>query len=236
VTPPVDDPETLRRILTNTDALLLDFDGPICSVFAGIPAPLVADQLRQILAEGGYTVLPDDVRTADDPFDVLFYAAKLGPDEARYVEAAFRAHEVEAVQSAEPTPSTIELMRAWKTTGRPLAVVSNNSTAAVETYLDIHQLRANVTYVSARANADVSMLKPSPFLVADSVDVLATPASRCTLVGDSITDVQASRAAEVTAVGYANKPGKAERFTASGVDLVITTMGLLLTALSSPDR
>ena len=104
MTPPVDDPETLRRILANADALLLDFDGPICSVFAGIPASVVADQLRRILAEGNHVDLPPDVQTSDDPFDVLFYAAKLGHDEARYIEAAFTAHEVEAVQSAQATP------------------------------------------------------------------------------------------------------------------------------------
>jgi hypothetical protein len=27
---PVDDPDTLRVIFANTDALLLDFDGPVC--------------------------------------------------------------------------------------------------------------------------------------------------------------------------------------------------------------
>ena len=236
MTPPTNDSETLRRILTNTDALLLDFDGPICSVFSGIPAALVANQLRAVLAEGGYTDLPEDVRTAEDPFDVLFYAAKLGQDEARFVEAAFRAHEVEAVQSAQPTPSSTEFMRAWKATGRPLAVVSNNSVAAVETYLDIHDLRADVTHVSARASADVSLLKPSPFLVVDTVSVLTTTASRCALIGDSVTDIQASRAAQVTAIGYANKPGKTEHFEATGVDLVITRIDLLLATLRTPGQ
>ena len=131
MSPLIDDLEVLRRIFANTEALLLDFDGPICQVFAGIPAPVVADQLRDVLVQAGYTELPDDVRTAADPFDVLFYAAKLGQDEAQHVEAAFRAHEVEAVQSARQTPSSTELVRTWKATGRKLAVVSNNSVAAV---------------------------------------------------------------------------------------------------------
>lgn len=231
MTPPIDDPETLRRILANTDALLLDFDGPICSVFAGIPASIVADQLRDMLTESGSGELPDDVRSAVDPFDILFYAAKLGPDEARYVEAAFRAHEVEAVQSAQPTAWSTDLVRAWKARNRPLAVVSNNSAAAVETYLEIRGLQADVDLVSARTSADVSLLKPSPFLVAKAIDELAVAPSRCILVGDSMTDIEASRAAHVTAVGYANKPGKADGLTAAGVDLIITSMGLVLNAL-----
>jgi HAD superfamily hydrolase (TIGR01549 family) len=205
--------------------------GSSCLLVRTYVTVLVADQLRAILAEGGYTDLSDDVRSAADPFDVLFYAAKLGQDEAHYIEAAFRAHEVEAVQSAQPTPSAADLMYAWRETGRPLAVVSNNSAAAVETYLDIHDLRATINLVSARTSADVALLKPSPFLVAEAADRLAVDPARCTLVGDSITDIQASRAAQVMAIGYANKPGKIDRFAAAGVDLVITSMSRVVTAL-----
>lgn len=184
-----------------------------------------------MLAEGGYIDLPVDIRTADDPFDVLFYAAKLGSDEARYVEAAFRAHEVEAVQSALPTPVAHDLVRSWKATGRPVGLVSNNSYAAVETYLDMHVLRADVDLVAARTTADVRLLKPSPFLVRQATAGLDVTPSRCVLIGDSVTDIQASRAVQVKAIGYANKPGKALRFEHVGADLVITTLGLAVAAL-----
>lgn len=228
MTPPVDDPETLRRILANTDALLLDFDGPICQVFAGIPAHVVADQLRDILAEGGHTDLPEDARTATDPFDVLFYAAKLGSEEARYVEAAFRAHEVEAVQTAQPTPGAHDLIHAWKATGRPLAIVSNNSRNAVESYLDLHDLRHQVDPIAARTTADTSLLKPSPYLVAQAVNALNTRPVRCTLVGDSISDIQAAKATDIPAIAYANKPGKAERLATADPEATITTIALLV--------
>lgn len=231
MTPPIDDPETLRRVLAGTEALLLDFDGPICSVFAGIPAPAVADQLRGILAEGGHTDLPADVRAAADPFEVLFYAAKLGQDEVRYVEAAFRAHEVEAVQSAQPTPGTADLMCAWKARGLPLAVVSNNSTAAVETYVDIHGMREDINFVSARTGADIALLKPSPFLVTEAANRLSVAYNRCTLVGDSATDIQAALAAHIRSIGFANKSGKGRRLSAEGADVVIARMDRLLAAV-----
>jgi phosphoglycolate phosphatase len=230
VTPPVDDPETLRRILAATDALLLDFDGPICSVFSGIPAPVVADQLRNILAEGGHTGLPDDIRTATDPFDVFFYAAKLGQDEAHYVEAAFRAHEVEAVRTAEPTNGAHDLIRAWKAAGRRLAIVSNNSQNAVETYLDLHNLHHLVDHVAARPGADTSMLKPHPYLVTRAVTMLHLQPSGCALVGDSVTDVQAAQGANVSAIAFANKPEKAESFMQA--EIIVTRMELLLAAVS----
>lgn len=226
MTPPVDDPETLRRILTNTEALLLDFDGPICSVFARIPAALVADQLRGVLAEGGYTDLPADVRSAADPFEVLFYAVKLGQDEARYVEAAFRAHEVEAVQSAEPTPGCVELFATWRESNRPLAIVSNNSVSAIETYLQLHDLTSHVDYVAARSDADISRLKPNCAFLLEAAAALSTPLSRCSFVGDSETDVQAARAAGTWSIAYANKQGKDGLLAPYGPDVITTSMHL----------
>lgn len=190
----------------------------------------LADQLRDVLAGGGHTELPDDVRTASDPFDVLFYAAKLGQDEPRHVEAAFRAHEVEAVQSAAPTPATFDLIRRWKATGRQLAIVSNNSTAAVETYFDLHDLRAEVDFISARASADTSLLKPNPHLVTAAARSLNATPSACTLVGDSLTDVEAAHAAGVLTIAYANKPGKTQRFLNVEPAAVTTTIALLVEA------
>ena len=39
----------LDAIIARNRWLLLDFDGPICSIYAGLPAPTVADQLRKLL-------------------------------------------------------------------------------------------------------------------------------------------------------------------------------------------
>jgi HAD superfamily hydrolase (TIGR01549 family) len=227
VTVPIDDPETIARILANTDALLLDFDGPICSVFAGFPAPVVAGQLAEILTEAGHE-LPPQLAAATDPFDLLYYASSLGPEEANFVDAAFRAHEVEAIRSAEPTPGSHDLIEAWKATGRRLAIVSNNSRTAVETYLDLYDLRDHVDHVAARMSADVSLLKPRPYLVAQAVNALASQPERSALVGDSITDIQAARAARVTAIGYANKPGKADVLAFACPAAVASTMTLLV--------
>lgn len=228
MTVPVDDPDAIVRILANTDALLLDFDGPICSVFAGFPASVVAGQLAEILTEAGHG-LPPDVADATDPFDVLHYAAALGAGEADLVNAAFRAHEVEAIHNAEPTPGAHDLVEAWKDTGRALAIVSNNSRTAVETYLDLYDLRRQVDYVAARINADVSLLKPSPYLLVEAVNALAVRPAKSTLVGDSVTDIRAAGAAGVTAVGYANKQGKAALLEAerpAGIVTVMTTLVL----------
>jgi phosphoglycolate phosphatase len=227
VTPSVDDPETLREILATTEALLLDFDGPICSVFAGYPAHIVADQLRDVLVEGGHTDLPPDVAQSADPFEVLFHAASLGDDEARYVEAAFRALEADAVRSAKPTAGSHDLIRTWKRTGRPLAIVSNNGKEAIAAYLDLHNLVSAVDAVAARINADVHLLKPSPRFVVEAANALNVEPSNCTLVGDSPTDIEAARAASSRGVGYANKPGKSSMLSRFKPVAITTTMTLL---------
>ena len=38
--------------------LLLDFDGPICDIFAGYPAPRIAQELRDLIAAQGHTIAP----------------------------------------------------------------------------------------------------------------------------------------------------------------------------------
>jgi hypothetical protein len=63
--PLADDPEALRRVLNQTGALFLDFDGPVCDVFAGLPAPVVVDQLCVVLADGGYGDPPPEIESSD---------------------------------------------------------------------------------------------------------------------------------------------------------------------------
>lgn len=231
-TPPVDDPETLRRILDQAEALFLDFDGPICSVFAGLSASVVVDQLCVVLADGGYGDPPPEIEKSSDPFDVLKYAAMLGETEAEYVNAAFTAHEVEAIATAEQTPGAHDLVRMWSQTGRPLAVVSNNSTTAVQTYLDLHQLRHWVTFVSARASANPDLLKPSPHLLVGAMSALKVRASTVLFVGDSASDIEASQYAGAVPIGYANRPTKLVKFASLQPAAIITSMTGLVDTLS----
>jgi len=221
---PVDDPETLRRILANTEALLLDFDGPICSVFAGFPARVVAEQLRQVLAQGGHDDLPSNVAFSTDPFDVLRHAATLGQVEAEYVEAAFRAHEVEAVHSARPTRDSHRTIANWKSAGKKVAIVSNNSTVAIQAYLAINKLSDYVDVVAGRESSAVSLLKPSPYLVRLAAKKLDMTPNCCTLIGDSSSDIQAAHAGGVEAVGFANRPEKIDRLRLENPRIVITQM------------
>ncbi|MGH3773413.1 MAG: HAD family hydrolase [Pseudonocardiaceae bacterium] len=224
---PTDNPGILRHILARTTALMLDFDGPICDVFAGLAAHAVVTQLCLVLADGGHGDPPIEIEKSDDPFQVLTYAANLGEDEAHYVHAAFTALEVEAITTAEPTPGAHDLIRAWSATGRPLAIVSNNSTIAIRAYLDLHDLRTHVTHVSARTSPDPALLKPHPHLLTTTLIALTIPPAATTFIGDSVTDIEAARAAGTMSIGYANKPGKIAELMTAGADTVISTPATL---------
>lgn len=203
-----------QAFLGQACGLLLDFDGPVCSVFAGFPAPNVADQLRNVLTDGGHTQLPPDVIDTQDPFDVFKYAATLGPEEAAYVEAALTAYEVEAVATAEPTKGAHDLIHAWAATGRKLAVVSNNSRKAVEAYLDKYGLTRYIDRIHARESNDPALLKPNPHLIEQASASLRIAPDRLAIIGDSLSDIEAANSASVMAIAYANKPGKREALAA----------------------
>lgn len=112
-------------VLREATSVLLDFDGPICSIFGGLPAPDVADELRAI-ATGTGKRLPPNVQTEQDPLEVLRWGGRL-PEIGVSLETALRAAEMRASRTAVPTPGAAEFLVACANTGRPVAVVSNNS-------------------------------------------------------------------------------------------------------------
>jgi phosphoglycolate phosphatase len=60
---------------------------------------------------------------------------------------------------------------------------------------------------------------------------IAGASNTAAFVGDSETDIEAGRAAGVTTIGYANKPGKYQRLTTAGAAIVINTMQALVRVL-----
>jgi beta-phosphoglucomutase-like phosphatase (HAD superfamily) len=215
----------VRELLTDAQALLLDFDGPVCDVFAGFPAADMARRLYGVLTDHGFDV-PESVAAAQDPFDVLKYAATIGLDVAELVNDRFTTWEVEAVESAIPTPGTDDLIRSWVGSGRRVAVVSNNSRAAIVHYLDRHDLAPQVAHLAARRNGDPDELKPRPYLLWNALRHLDVAATDAVFVGDSTTDVEAGRPAHIPVIGYANKPGKSARLHEAGAAAITTTMML----------
>lgn len=222
----------LAALVQRARVLLLDFDGPICSIFAGHPAPLVAQELVAALSEGGETV-PAEIRGSSDPFDVLRFAATLGDEVAGRTEAQLRAAEVAAVTTAQPTPRAEAVIGAWRSSERPVAVVSNNSEAAVAAYVARRGLQLDL--VVGRTCFDPSLLKPNSHLLIRALAGLGAGALECVLVGDSPSDVAAGREAGVPTIGFANKSGKRARLQGAGANFVIDDLNDLWRTLQTVD-
>lgn len=218
----------LGAVVARTRYLLLDFDGPVCSIFAGLPAPTVADHLRKLYPG---EQIPEQVKNTDDPLEVFIQAAQVSPDLAARVEAEMTDLEVTAAATAKPTPYVHEVLAGCRESGRTVAVVSNNSARAVNAYLDRHGLIDGVALVVARTSHDPALLKPSPHLLEIAVEKLAADPAATALVGDSLTDIEAAHRAGIASIGYANKPGKQEAMTQLNAGAVITSMSDLALSL-----
>ncbi|MEU5907920.1 HAD family phosphatase [Micromonospora sp. NPDC047467] len=215
----------LGRLLGEAGALLLDFDGPVCSIFAGYPAPQVAAELVDVLRRRGVDA-PPDLASETDPLEVLRRTGAAGDRGiTRAVEDALCAAERRAVETAEPTPYGREVIVAAKQVGMPVAVVSNNSAGAVSAYLAAHRLAGYVSPVVGRAYADPDRMKPNPEPILQAVRALGKPSPRCLLVGDSLSDIEGAQAAGVAVIGYANRPAKVDAFRLAGADAVVSSMG-----------
>ena len=221
----------LARLLAEVDAILLDFDGPVCSIFAGYPAPKVAAELVDALQRRGVD-MPPGLTTEQDPLEVLRWVGTAGDlAVTRMVEDALCAAERRAVESAAPTPYGREVIVAARQAGLPVAVVSNNSAGAVSAYLTAHRLASYVSPIVGRAYADPGRMKPNPEPILHAVRALGLPPDRTVLVGDSLSDIEGSRAAGARTIGYANRSPKAEAFRQAGADVVIDSMGAIASVL-----
>jgi len=221
-------PAAPARVVGSTHAVLPDFDGPVCSVFAGSPAHHIADDLRAVPA--AHAPLDGEVLTTRDPMAVLRHAGEVSPEAAHAVEQALHDAEIQAIDTAAPTPGAVEVLHACQAAGRPV-VVSNNTADAIRSYLDTRHLTGHVADVVGRDPDDPRLMKPHPHLLATAVQRLDQAPDRCVLIGDAVTDIQATRAAGTRVIGYANRPHKP--VTLADADAVVTDMHEIARAITS---
>ena len=225
----------LLRLLGGRGPLLLDFDGPVCAIFAGYSGSTVAEELRTELRRQGIEV-PESLISQSDPLEVLRWTASLGEASVtRAIEDALCTAELRAVRSAAPTPYAREVIVAARKAGKPIAVVSNNSAGAVIEYLTAKRLAGYITSVVGRAYADPGRMKPNPEPILHAVFDLGAQPNECVLIGDSLGDIAGARAAGVPVIGYANRPTKAEPFVEAKADAVVTSLSDVAVVLICAD-
>ncbi|MFH9233219.1 HAD family hydrolase [Streptomyces globisporus] len=223
----------LSEVLKATEAVLFDFDGPICDVFAGSPASDLARRLAETLAQHSATV-GSKARDTDDPMEVLRIAPEAGRAGLRAIEEELTKAEVEAVRLAgPPIPGAVASLRAAGLSGRKVAIVSNNSTACVRTFLLLHGLQDLVKAIVGRAPCRPDAMKPDPHSLLMASSALKVHPRGCTLIGDSVTDMEAAQATGGRSIGFANKPGKEFALSNAGADAVVISMTAVAEMLGS---
>ncbi|WP_141722444.1 HAD family hydrolase, partial [Micromonospora haikouensis] len=65
-----------------------------------------------------------------------------------------------------------------------------------------------------------SLMKPNPAPIHRAALAVDASSTRCVLVGDSTSDIEGGRAAEVRTIGFANKPGKRTLLLRAGADAI----------------
>ncbi|MER7278841.1 HAD family phosphatase [Dactylosporangium sp. NPDC000244] len=221
----------LRALLGRSRAILLDFDGPVCSIFGGYPAPTVAAELLDLL-EGRGVHLAEDIRSETDPMEVLRWSATLGkPELLREVEDGLCRAELLAAESAIPEPQGQAVIEAARDSGRRVAIVSNNSANAIDAYLQAHRLMDHIAYVAGRAYAQPKRMKPHPEPLWRAATALDVEPAACVLIGDSLFDIEGAKAAGVPVIAFANKSPKVQHFTEARADFVVTDLGGIAVAL-----
>ncbi|MFJ7985099.1 HAD family hydrolase [Streptomyces sp. NPDC096351] len=225
--------DPLIETLANARVVLFDFDGPLCDVFAGSPAAEVARELAALLSAQDQAAGARASRT-DDPVEVLRIAHEVDTELGQRVEQALTAAEVRAVTLAgPPTPGAAEALRAARAAGRGVAVVSDNSAECVRAFLGLHGLEEDVARIVGRPAEQLHLMKPNPFPLITAAEQMHIDVTSCTLIGASLTDVQAAHAAGATVIGYADHPAKADRFAEAEADAVARDMRAVADALTA---
>ncbi|MFD7302976.1 MULTISPECIES: HAD family hydrolase [Streptomyces] len=232
---PVPSPtDRLRELVTRAEVVLWDFDGPICRLFAGHPAPRVAGSLVDWLAGRGLrALLTEAERHTADPQEVLRAVdrARPGPGVVAALEEHLTQEELRATATAMPTAWADPLIRTWTAVGARLAVTSDNSPRVIGAYLAGRDLAGCFGPHIHGRDAAPHRLEPDPCHLHRALASLTAAPSAALFIGDTPTDHEAARRAGVPFLGYARNDRKARLLREAGASDVIGSLEPVLRVL-----
>jgi phosphoglycolate phosphatase len=218
--------------LGSLDALLTDFDRTLVWLFE--------DRAREQEAHRDVWTLCNTWGVAGtvrliagiDPYNLWTTAyrwlARLRPKDAETLNEAIAscltAHELSAAGDVPLLEGVRDVLEQLDMLGIPVAVVSNNAAEAVWQALKANHVEGLVSHVLGREpGRRLSDLKPSPALLQEALTRLSCDAERALYIGDSISDIDAGRAAGMptAAVRRLSQSSDAE-LTSAGADRLLT--------------
>jgi len=227
MTDPIPPFSDLDGVLRQARHLLIDFDGPICDLWAGHPAALAADQLRKLLTDQDIQ-LPDTIAATPAPLAVLFYAATISPGLAATAEADLTGLELSAVPTAQLTGYADDVITSARESGRTATVISSSSERAVNAYLARNSLDGEVGLVVARTTHEPH---PVASLIEHATTALQASPAACMLVASSPASIDAATAGGTRTIGHARTPNDREHLSHTQASAVISSLADLVLRL-----
>ncbi|WP_329134890.1 HAD family phosphatase [Streptomyces sp. NBC_01476] len=212
-------PSRVRELFEAATCVILDFDGPICQVFAGRPAAGVAERMLDWLVDREMQFYSND--RPDDPMQILLDAGKKLPvADVEDLEQWLAHEEMLAVDTAQATPGAEAVIRALEAEGRRLAIASNNAHEAITRY---NRRAALSTYFGGNVHgraANPALMKPNPDCVRRALESTGAKAAESLLIGDSPSDYVAAHDLGVAFLGFGGSgPLRAE----AGIEDVVNS-------------
>jgi phosphoglycolate phosphatase len=106
--------------------------------------------------------------------------------------------------------------------------VSNNSHESIAQFCTREDFARAPSLIVGRPQGEPDLMKPNSFPLRRALDLPRMHPEDAVFIGDSVSDVQAGRAAGIRTVGYSNKPAKPQLLEAALADMVIASMDELL--------
>ncbi|MGW1544566.1 HAD family hydrolase [Streptomyces sp. NPDC002309] len=229
-----DEYERVRALTASARAVLWDFDGPICRLFAGHSAENVARGLVEWLEGRGLRgLLTERERLSLDPHAVLRAVDRRqrGSDLVVELEARLTGEERKAAPLAMPTGYADPLIRTWAASGSRLAVTTNNSPDVVREYLAGRGLLGCFAPHVYGRTQDLHHLKPHPNCLDRALRALGEAPSAALMIGDTPSDLEAARKAGVPFLGYARNGVKEKLLRDAGATEVVGSLETVLKAV-----
>ncbi|MFF9127956.1 helix-turn-helix domain-containing protein [Streptomyces sp. NPDC014889] len=221
----------LRQRFAQSQTVLFSFDGILCRLFAD-NVRSVSGHLAQ--AASGLHLSTDSSGTAD-PVSLLRSAVDRGsPEQIRQLDGILTTYETAAARRAEPLPGAAQLLGALSRGPWRLAVVTDHATAAVQTFLThLHPETGSAPQLGVFGRpTDPRLMKPHPHAIFLATSRLGGDRSRTLLIGESVADALAARAAGVQFIGVATQRSHARMLREAGAANVVETLTTLLAAVS----
>ncbi len=231
---------SIAAVLFDKDGTLIDFDGTWGPAFHAIIHALAKGEPRAVRAQADalHFSLDDKRFRATSPIiagSSASYGRLWGEAIGRVDHAALR-QEIDSLSAAESIKSLTpigrpgEVFAALIARGLRLGVATNDSEASARRHIEALGLSAKVEFIAGYDSGHGG--KPEPGMVLAFARLIGVEPREVALVGDSIHDLHAARAAGALAIGVLSGPAGREEL-APHADHIIADIGALPALLAA---